>query len=320
MIATLGSVVYSFFDNHLTAMKGLRPSSVRSYRDVLQLFLVWVAQDAQHRLSKLTVADLSYERVQGFLRYLEAKRGNHPRTRNHRLAVLHTFFDYLASADPQMLIVAEKVAAIPAKRTPPAETHFLERAELSAVFEAVTGDSWMHRRDRALLLFLYNTGARVQEAADLRAGNIDFALPGRVRLHGKGDKWRVCPLWRETTDRLRRLLDERDVEWAEDSPQRHTVDPIRHLQDRQTPDSAHRHRAAGKPPVLDFPACLPTHDRSPPPRSRGGTQCHPRMAGACESGHHQSLCRDQHQGKRGSLASVSAAHNRGGVPPKTRLA
>lgn len=159
MKATLGSVLYSFFSNHLTAMKGLRPSSIRSYRDVLQLFLAWVAHDAHRRISKLVVADLSYERVQGFLRYLETKRGNHPRTRNHRLAVLHTFFDYLASVDPQMLIVAERVAAIPAKRTPPPETRFLERAEIRSVFEAVAGDDWMHRRDRALLLFLYNTGA-----------------------------------------------------------------------------------------------------------------------------------------------------------------
>ena len=103
MKATLGSVVQSFLENHLLGIKGLRPSSVKSYRDVLRLFLLWVAHDARRRISRLSVADLTYERVQRFLRHLEEERGNHPRTRNHRLAVLHTFFDHLASVEPLML-------------------------------------------------------------------------------------------------------------------------------------------------------------------------------------------------------------------------
>ena len=217
MKTTLGSVLYSFFENYLVAMKGLSSASIRSYRDVLQLFLNWVAAATHRRISKLSLADLTYERVQEFLRYLEAERGNHPRTRNQRLAVLHTFFDYLASIEPKIMIVAERVAAIPIKRAAPAETRFLDHDEINAIFSAIPSDNWINRRDRTLLLFLYNTGARVQEAVDLRAGNIEFGTSARVRLHGKGDKWRICPLWRETADRLRKMLDEQDTGWSSES-------------------------------------------------------------------------------------------------------
>jgi site-specific recombinase XerD len=92
------------------------------------------------------------------------------------------------------------------KRTPPPETHFLEREEVNALFAQMPSRGRHAARDRALLLFLYNTGARVQEVADLRVSNLDLGSSSRVHLHGKGDKWRTCPLWHETTRQLRALL------------------------------------------------------------------------------------------------------------------
>ena len=158
------------------------------------------------KITKLDLEDLSFDRVLGFLRYLEEVRGNHVRTRNQRLAALHTLFDYIASREPEMLGVCQRVAAIPMKRAAPAETHFLERDEVEALFRGLPRVGRLALRDRALLLFLYNTGARAQEVADLRVGHLDLGENALVRLHGKGDKWRTCPLWRQTAELLERLL------------------------------------------------------------------------------------------------------------------
>jgi integrase/recombinase XerD len=203
---TLGQIIYSFFEDHLKAQKGVRPLTVKSYRDTFRLFLQFVATDVRRPISRLALEDLTFERVLSFLQHLEENRHNHIRTRNQRLAALRTFFEYLVARMPETLSVAERVAAIPTKRAPPAETFFLERDEVATLFAQLPRQRWGAARDRALLLFLYNTGARVQEVAELRVANLELTAQPRVRLHGKGDKWRTCPLWAETAQQLRSLL------------------------------------------------------------------------------------------------------------------
>lgn len=205
---TPGSLLYSFFEDHLKVQKGLRPASLRSYRDALRLFMHFVATDTRLRISRLSLADLTAERVLGFLKHLEDQRGNRVATRNHRLAALRSFFDYVGAQVPEALAEAERVGAIPTKRTPPPPTCFLERDEIQALFEGLPSKGKFALRDRAVLLFLYNTGARVQETADLRFANLDLGDPPRVNLHGKGDKWRACPLWQQTASLLRQLIEE----------------------------------------------------------------------------------------------------------------
>src|SRR5664280_837834 len=203
----LGSLVHSFFLDHLVTVKGLRPASVRSYRDTIRLLLCFVAEDRGTKITKLNLEDLSFERILGFLRHLEHDRHNHVRTRNQRLAALHTLFDYIAGREPQMLGICQQVTAIPMKRAAPAETHFPERDEVEALLRNLPRTGRLALRDHALLLFLYNTGARAQEVADLRAGHLELREAAVVRLHGKGDKWRTCPLWRQTAQLLTELLD-----------------------------------------------------------------------------------------------------------------
>src|SRR5665811_897500 len=106
----------SFFLDHLVTVKGLRPASMRSYRDTIRLLLCFVAEQQGTRITKLNVEDLSFERVLGFLAYLENDRHNHVRTRNQRLAALHTLFDYIATREPEMLGTCQRVTAIPMKR------------------------------------------------------------------------------------------------------------------------------------------------------------------------------------------------------------
>ena len=214
----IGPAVFSFFEDHLKSVKGLRGSSIKSYRDALRLFLLYVSEDARKRISGIKLEDLTFERVKDFLLHLEGERYNHIRSRNQRLAVLHTFFDYLAMRDPQMISVAERVAAIPCKRSPPPETYFLERDQVDALLKSISGDGWADLRDKAMLLFMYNTGARVQEVSDLRYENLELGDAPRVHLHGKGGKWRTCPLWRQTTECLNLLLAENNSEKLPASP------------------------------------------------------------------------------------------------------
>ena len=201
----LGPVIHSFFADHLITVKGLRPASVRSYRDTIRLLLVFTASDKRCKITRLALGDLTYDRVVKFLRHLEHDRGNHVRTRNQRLAVLHAFFEYIAVRSPEMLAACQQVTAIPMKRSAPPETRFLERDEVEDLLKHMPRDGRHALRDRALILFLYNTGCRAQEAADLRAGTLDLGEQPLTRLHGKGGKWRTCPLWRQTADLLTAL-------------------------------------------------------------------------------------------------------------------
>ena len=214
----LGAVVYSFLVDHLDVQKGLRPTSIQSYRDAIRLFLKFVAEDASRKITRLALDDLTFDRVLRFLKYLEEERHNHIRTRNQRLTILHGFFDYVASRVPEMLEVAQRVAAIPTKRVAPPEMHYLTREEICSLFDGLPTRGYAAVRDRALLLFLYNTGARVQEIAELLVGSLDLGPRPRVRLHGKGDKWRRCPLWEETASQLRTLVDERGLLDRPDAP------------------------------------------------------------------------------------------------------
>jgi integrase/recombinase XerD len=206
MTPSLGSLVQSYFVDHLPVQKGLRIGSIRSYRDTIRLFLCFVSGQRRSSIASLNLHDLTFEQVLAFLKHLEQDRGNSVRTRNQRRAALNTFFAYLAVRAPEMLAACQQVAAIPVKRTSLPDTHYLEREEVTALFRALPHYSRFALRDRTLLLFLYNTGARVQEVADLRIEHLELELPAKVRLHGKGDKWRVCPLWDETVKHLQRLL------------------------------------------------------------------------------------------------------------------
>ena len=202
---TLGSILASFFNDYLKLQKGLRPNSITSYADAMRLLLQFAAANGKKRVTQLGLDDLDAGLVSQFLNSLGERRGNSAQSRNQRLAALCTFFEYVAQRFPDRLGQAQKVAAIPRKRAQPPETIFLERDEIEGTLARLPADGRNALRDRTLLLFLYNTGARVQEAADLRASDIHFTPTPRAHLHGKGDKWRICPLWEETATLLNKL-------------------------------------------------------------------------------------------------------------------
>ncbi len=202
---TLGALLFAFFEDHLRAQKGASTATIKSYRDAVRLFLLFLARDLDRRLTRLQLVDLTAERVRRFLATLESERHNSVHSRNQRLAALRSFFEYLATRVPEHLVEAERVMAMPVKRAPPPPTLYLERDEIRTLFAQLPAADPYALRDRTLLLLLYNTGARVQEVAELRRHNLDLDHH-RIRLHGKGDKWRTCPLWDGTVSLLHQLL------------------------------------------------------------------------------------------------------------------
>jgi len=144
---TPGSLLYSFFEDYLKVQKGLRPASIQSYRDGLRLFLQFIGTDTHRRISKLSISDFTSDRVLRFLRHLEDDRGNGRQTRNHRLAALRLFFDYIAGRVPELLAEAERVQNIPRKRTPPPPTYFLERSDVQELFAALPSKELTHKRN-----------------------------------------------------------------------------------------------------------------------------------------------------------------------------
>ena len=203
----LGTLVTAYFTDYLADQRNLQPTTVRSYRDALKLFLRHAAAACRRPVAQLRCEDLTARRVLDFLRAVEAERGCGIATRNQRLAALRSFFRYWASREPAALAEAQRVEAIPVKRSAPPETGYLDRDQVQALFQALPPASSgpLALRDRALLLFLYNSGARVQETAALRIADLHLETPARARLHGKGDKWRACPLWDETIHLLEPL-------------------------------------------------------------------------------------------------------------------
>lgn len=140
MSPPVGALVQAFLVDELPVQRGLRPASVKAYRDGLRLFLVFIAGDLSCRLTQVSGEALTLDRVLRFLQDLETTRHNHRRTRNHRLTILRAFFEFLARRCPEYLSVAQQVAAIAVKRAPPPETFFLERDEVAMLFRQLPTD------------------------------------------------------------------------------------------------------------------------------------------------------------------------------------
>lgn len=212
----LGAILESFFTDYLKLQRGLRPNSIKSYADAWRLFLQFAAETSRKKITELRLDDLHAKAVSDFLTSLEDRRHNAPQSRNQRLAAIRTFFNYVGRRFPERLGQAQKVTTIPRKRAQSPEAVFLERDEIDRTLARLPAQSGL--RDRTLLLFLYNTGARVQEAAGLRANDVHFDPNPSAHLHGKGDKWRECPLWTETAALLQQLLSDHTAGAAPDRP------------------------------------------------------------------------------------------------------
>ena len=198
-------LVESFFAEYLPRQRGASVHTVRAYRDALKLLFGFVARRLGRGVAALELGDLTGETVSRFLDHIEANRSNSAVTRNCRRAAIRSFFKHLVRNDLAHSQRYMQVLAIPAKKARQRPATYLEAEDVRAILAAPdrrTADGW---RDYTLLLFLYNCGARVSEAADVRWEDLQLLPPRQVRLRGKGKKERLVPLWREAATALHRL-------------------------------------------------------------------------------------------------------------------
>ena len=202
----LGRSLVRFFQDYLPAQRGMSAHTIRSYRDAIVLFLRFATQHAGRPAESLEVGDLRPDRVTSFLAQLEEVRGNRIATRNARLAALHTLAKFLTAEHPQDMATLQAVLAVPFKRGArclPME--YLEHDEVAGLLASIDRSTTLGQRDYALFALMFNTGARVQEILDIRATDVRLDAPAQVRLTGKGNKVRVCPIWASTAQLLRPL-------------------------------------------------------------------------------------------------------------------
>jgi integrase/recombinase XerD len=202
--AQFSSLVQSFFAQHLCEHKQVSPRTVTVYRDTFRLLFAFLQDRIGRSPSDLGISDLDAPAILAFLDHLEAVRSNQARSRNLRLSAIRSFFRYASLRDVQHLAVANRVLAIPTKRTAHPLLTFLSRAEIDAILAAADQSTWLGSRDHALLLTMYNTGARASELTGLTCGQVSFGSTTLVQLHGKGRKERTVPLWPQTAKILTR--------------------------------------------------------------------------------------------------------------------
>jgi integrase/recombinase XerD len=207
--ASLQSLLQSFFTDRLLRQRQASPHTIAGYRDSFRLLLKFAKQRLGKMPSKLTIEDLDPPFLGTFLEDLEKARKNTARTRNARLAAIHSFFRYIALEEPAHALHCQRVLAMPNKRHERRPIEFLNREEIDALLVVPNLSTWVGRRDRSLLLLAVQTGLRVSELVGLNCQDVVLGTGAHVRCLGKGRKQRCTPLRPETTRTMDAWLRER---------------------------------------------------------------------------------------------------------------
>lgn len=202
----IGPWVRRFLLEHLVTDRNFARNTQLSYRDTLVLLLPFMSQARKKAVDRLTIDDLSPSLVRSFLAYVEKERGCSGATRNLRLATIHSLAKFVGMHSPEHVAWCAGIRAVPFKKTAKSTLTYLDKPEMDALLNNPDPRTTLGMRDYALLLFLYNTGARVDEAAHLNVGDVTWGSSPAVRLVGKGNKTRWCPIWPRTAEILKRLV------------------------------------------------------------------------------------------------------------------
>ena len=229
-MTALAPTLQAFFTDRLARQRQASPHTIAAYRDTLRLLLGFAAQRTGTQPSTWTIADLDAPLIAAFLDHLEHERGNSVRTRNARLAAIHSLFRFAALRHPEHAAIIQRVLAIPPKRFDRALVTYLTEPEVDALLAAPDTDTWTGRRDHALLLLAIQTGLRVSELTALTCADVHLGVGAHVNCQGKGRKQRITPLT-TTTDRghqrLARRTPRRAHRPAVPHPPRHRHEPRR---------------------------------------------------------------------------------------------
>jgi integrase/recombinase XerD len=206
----LAPTLQAFFSDRLMGQRGASSHTIAAYRDAIRLLLRYATDRTHKQPCQLDIADLDAPLVATFLEYVERDRHNSVRTRNNRLAAIHSLFRYAALRHPEHAASIQRVLAIPPKRFERELVTFLTEQEADALLGACDGTTWTGRRDHALLLLAIQSGLRISELAGLTCSDIVLTAGAHVHCLGKGRKERRTPLVRQTVQVLRMWLTERN--------------------------------------------------------------------------------------------------------------
>jgi site-specific recombinase XerD len=208
-MSLLAPTLQAFFIERLGRQRQASPHTVAAYRDTLRLLLGYAQMQLGIQPSQLAFSDVDATRIAGFLDHLEARRGNGARTRNARLAAIHSLFRFAALRHPEHAALIARVLAIPPKRSDRALLTFLTPTEIDVLLKSPDRSTWTGRRDHALLLVAIQTGLRASELTGLTCGDAHLGTGAHLSCHGKGRKHRTTPLLPATAAVLRVWLAER---------------------------------------------------------------------------------------------------------------
>jgi integrase/recombinase XerD len=205
----IGPYLRRFLIQETLLDRNLSRNTQASYRDTFVLLLRFMEERRSISPERLSAEDVTVAAVREFLTYLKEDRGNGDSTRNQRLAAIHSLFRFMARETPELVALSTQVNEVPPRKTVTRTIPYMEKDEIEAVLQAPDRTTAQGRREHALMLFLYNTGARADEAAQLAVGNVEMGSSPYVRILGKGKKERLCPLWAQMVKVLREMLEER---------------------------------------------------------------------------------------------------------------
>ena len=214
-MSSLAPTMEAFFSERLISQKQVSDHTLGAYADTFKLLLRFIGDRSAKSPSSLDFADVDAPAIGAFLDYLEHVRGNSVRTRNVRLAAIHSLFNFAALRHPEHAALIQRVLAIPTKRYSRTDVSFLEADEINALIAAPNRGTWIGRRDHALLVTAIQTGLRVSELIGLSCADVHLGKGAYVRCIGKGRKQRCTPLTKETNSVLRVWLAERGGESTE---------------------------------------------------------------------------------------------------------
>lgn len=187
----------NFFAKYLPSERGASKNTIMAYRDTFILLFHYMEQEKHIKPKRICMHDLNKDNIVDFLNWLETVKGNSVKTRNARLAAIRSFFDYLQYLEPGNIFECQRITSIHVKKTQKKVMKYLTVEGIRLLLKQPDQKTWRGRRDLALIALMYDTGARVQEVADLTAGNIRLSEPYTIIVTGKGRKTRIVPLLKE---------------------------------------------------------------------------------------------------------------------------
>lgn len=204
-----GYWIKRFLLEYIINVRNLSKNTQLSYRDTFRLILPYLSGLTKKKPEDILLEDITLNNIISFLCNLEKNRNCSAATRNQRLAAIYALSKFIAIKCPEYVEWSRLIHTIPMKKTPRTIIPYLEREEMDTLLAAPDGKTPLGKRDYVILLFLYNTGARIEEAARLKISDIVLEKQ-LVYLHGKGNKRRLCPLWKSTVKELQETVKGRD--------------------------------------------------------------------------------------------------------------